>query len=390
MFKTRDIQLLIKDHGNNFPRFIGEALERKDIRAEDLSIRTLAEATIKDGREWVNSLGSRRGGFVSLQEATNAVDTAMFANITGQIIYNKVHEGYNHPDLLWKDLVEPYQTVFLDSERIAGVGGVGDEFLQVEQGKPYPYFGLNEEYIDLPAVQKFGGIVPVTKEIIIADRTALVLKRAADAGRYLGINKEKRVLDVVLGQTNSYKRNGTATNTYLSSGAYTNVKASNALVDWTDIEQAELLFDAMTDPNTGEPILINPDTIIVPSALKRTAMRILSATELRYGDTTSATGSQAIGSVSGGLPGMGAGIINNTYKVVSSAYIKNRTSSASTWFIGKPKEAFVYRTVWEITSEQAPQNSELAFNNDIVMQYKVSEMGVCGVIEPRKMVKCTE
>ena len=34
------------------------------------------------------------------------------------------------------------------------------------------------------------------------------------------------------------------------------------LLDWSQVEQAELLFADMTDPNTGEPIVINPNMLI--------------------------------------------------------------------------------------------------------------------------------
>jgi hypothetical protein len=40
---------------------------------------------------------------------------------------------------------------------------------------------------------------------------------------------------------------------------FDNLQATNALADWTNIEKALLLFDGLSDPNTGEPIAIMPD-----------------------------------------------------------------------------------------------------------------------------------
>ena len=122
------------------------------------------------------------------------------------------------------------------------IGRIGDKAEIVDEGASYPLVGLNEEYIDTPPTRKRGFIVPVTREIIVADRTGILLKAAGETGRWCGLNKEKRVLDVVTGIQNNYKRNGTATNTYLTSGAYVNSQTGNALDgqgnEWRALEKA--------------------------------------------------------------------------------------------------------------------------------------------------------
>lgn len=317
---------------------------------------------------------------MSLVEAANAVDTSAFSNITGQLLFNKIKEGYSNPALLWPEMCETITTNFLDGEKIPGIGPVGDKPEIIGEGMPYPTFGLSEEFVETVKLVKRGFIIPVTREAVIADRTGLLLRVASEGGKYLGINKEKRVLDVALGIVNNYKRNGTSTNTYLTAGAYINVKESNALIDWSDIENAELIFDALTDPNTGEPILMPPQlTIIVPTALKYTAKRIVSATEVQHVDNqTNATTYRTAGA--NPLP---------NYKVLSSAYIKNRTSSATTWFIGDPKGAFAYMEAWAIEILQAAPRSEAEYLQDIITSYKYGEMGAAQALEPRRMVKNT-
>jgi hypothetical protein len=76
---------------------------------------------------------------------------------------------------------------------------------EVRPGMPYPNVGLNEDYIETPSTTKHGFIVPVTREAIFFDRTHLILQRAAEVGEVLGLNKEKRLLDLALGLTNNYK-----------------------------------------------------------------------------------------------------------------------------------------------------------------------------------------
>ena len=75
--------------------------------------------------------------------------------------------------------------------------------------------------------------------------------------------------------------------------------------------------------------------------------------------------------------------------VLSNPYVKARTSSASTWFIGDPRRAIALMENWPIQVIQAPANTEAEFNRDIVSQFKVTHKAVPAVLEPRRMVKST-
>lgn len=353
------------------------------IRPSDFSIRQLFENFVPDGRELVETFrpGAASGYNVMLLEDAGAVSTVHFTNITGQIVYSTVLAKYNDPNFLADQLFTTVPTQF-DGEKIPGIGRIGDQAEAIAEGASYPYAGVSEEWIETPQTIKRGFIVPVTKEAIFFDRTGLVLERAGEVAQWIGVNKEKRCLDVALGITTTYKRNGAAAAATYGDTPFDNLAASNALVDWTNIENAELLFDGLTDPNTGEPISVIPDTIIVPTALKHTAKRIVNATNVRFGPggSTSAT------AITADSP---SPINGSQYAILSSPYVKSRTSSASTWFIGQPKRAFVYMQNWPITVTQAPANSEAEFTNDIVSRFKVSERGAAGVKEPRFMVKAT-
>jgi hypothetical protein len=358
---------------------IMEGLESGRVKPDDFSVRDLFEAIC--GSEALRLIDPRRkSGGIQLFEAANAVDTSAFTNITGQIMFSKVKEAYNDPTFLWSDLCTTQQTNLLDGERIPGIGRIGDRAEQVGEGQRYPEVGLNEEYFDTAPTVKRGDILSVTKEAIIADRTGLLLKAAGELGKWMGVNKEKRVINVVTGGVNNYKRNGTAYNTYQTVSPWIN-SHGNTLVDWTDIENAELLFDAMTDPNTGEPIICNPNALIVPTALLRTAGRILTASEIMHVDNQ-ANASTIRTTSTNPLKG-------TTYTIMSSPYVKRVTSSASTWYFGNPKDAVTYMEVWGVETTQAANNSEAEFLYDIVARYKVSERGVAQMMEPRFMTKNT-
>ncbi len=176
------------------------------MRPEEFSIRSLAEGLVPDGREWLDSMDPRRGGFV--QEAGEAVDVTAFSNITGQIIYSKIMEAYQREEFVVSRLVETIPTRF-DGEKIAGITGITDDIQEIRPGMPYPALGFGEDYIETPSTTKRGFIVPVTKEAIFFDRTHQVLSRATEVGEILGLNKEKRLLDLVIGVTNNYNWKGT-------------------------------------------------------------------------------------------------------------------------------------------------------------------------------------
>lgn len=363
-----------------------EGLREGQVRAHEFSLAALFDTFVEDGRTVRESFNPRyRGHGEALLEGPEAVSTTHFAKITGQIVYSTVLEAWNNPALIGNDLCTTMATQF-DGEKIPGIGGIGDQAESIAEGANYPLAGLSEEWIETPSTIKRGMIVPVTKEAVFFDRTGLVLSRAGEVGTHIAINKEKRILDIALGITTSYRRNGGAAQaTYgdtHTNGDFDNLEATNALVDYTDIENALLKFDAMTDPNTGEPIIVNVDTVVVPTALVMTGQRILNAAQVgNTGSTTAPVGPNPLNARSQ--------LLGSTLQIKSNAYVKNRTSSATTWFIGDFKEAFVYMENWPIMVTQAPPNSHDEFHRDIVSQFKVSERGAAGVKEPRKVVKCT-
>lgn len=363
---------------NRFHRDFSEALHENHVRPSDFSVKMLFEELVEDGRELVSNFGPSQGSGFDFREAADVVDTAAFANVFGQITYTSTLEGFNAPEFVGDSLVTVIPTGF-NGERIPGVGRIGDDAEDIKEGQLYPNAVIGEEWVDTPETIKRGLILNVTQEAIFFDRTGLLLGQASQVGRAIGINREKRILDTVLGITTSYRRNGAAAAaTYLTSGSGNiNTKTSNALADWTNVEAAELLFDDIVDPTTGEPISVVADTIIVPTALRQTLNRILNATEVRHVSNTNVTT-------------LGASPLNGrAYTGVSSAYVKQRTSSATTWFVGQPKAAFAYMENWGLKVQQSDENSEAGFTRDIVARYKASERGAAGIIERRKMVKCT-
>lgn len=362
---------------------LSEALQAGDLRAEDFNVRDLAEALVDDGREWVRMLNPRDYGHLSLREAGDGVDLTAFQNITGQVIYTKIMEAYQQEAFAVSRLVETIPTR-LDGEKIPGIGRVRDATDEVAPGMPYPHLGFGEDFIETPSTTKRGFIVPVTKEAIFFDRTHLILSRAAEVGEVLGLNKEKRLIDVAIGATNNYRWQGVAYDTYQTSGPWVNELSGNELVDWTSLDAAEQLFAEILDPSTGEPVLIRGTTVLVTPAYRYAAHRVLNATEISF----TATGSQTSTVAANPLV---------DYQVFDSRLVYRRiihsgqpaADAKKWWFVGDFRRAFAYMENWPITVTQAPTGSEAEFNNDIVLRFKASERGAAAVLNPRYVVKCT-
>ncbi len=362
---------------------LSEALTDRSLRPEDFSVRDLAEALIPDGREWVRTLDPRSGGGVSLLEAGEGVDASAFRQVAGQVIQSKILEAYTQEAFVASRLVDTVPTR-LDGEKIPGVTRISDQVDEVGPGMPFPSLGFDEDYIETPSTTKRGFIVPVTKEAIFFDRTNLILARAAEVGEVLGLNKEKRLLDLIVGVTNNHKHRGVSYDTYQASGPWTNVLASNELVDWTSVDAAEQLFADMLDPATGEPILLGATTALVMPAYRHAAHRTFNATEISYapaGGQTATIAANPLGS----------------YAVEESRLAYRRVLASGVaaedakkwWFLGDFRKAFAYMENWPITVTQAPIGSEAEFTNDVLLRFKASERGAAAVINPRYVVKST-
>jgi len=367
-------------------KHLSEAIHQKHLKPEDFSLRDLAEGLVPDGHHWVRSLDPRSSDGVSLLEAGEGVDVTAFLNVAGQVVYSKILEAYTQEAFIVSKLVDTIPTR-LDGEKIPGIGRVSDEAAEIHPGMPYPNVGFGEDYIETPSTTKRGLIVPVTREAVFFDRTNLVLSRAAEVGEVLGLNKEKRLVDLVIGALNNYKWKGADYDTYYASGGggpWINVLADNELVDWTDVDAAEQLFADILDPNTGEPVLVKATTVLVMPAYRHAAHRVFNAAEIHYGADGSATTTVTVNPL-------------GNYRIVESrlAYRRVIASGVSAgdackwWFVGDFKKAFAYMENWPITVTQSPPNSEADFNQDIVVRFKASERGAAAVLNPRYIVKCT-
>lgn len=322
-----------------------------------------------------------------LMEAPGAVSTAAFQNITKQITYSAIMDAYLSEEFVFTRVIPEVQTEF-NGERIPGITQIGDEAQIVDEGQPFPVVGVSETYIDTPVTRKRGLIVPVTREAIFFDRTGILLDRCNKVGWWLGQNKEKRAIDCIIDENTTdhrYRYRDTTIQTYGdNSGTHSwdNLVASNALVDWTDVDNAEQALNNILDPDTGEPVMLDATHLIVTKQLEQTAMRILSATQIVVvtpGYATSANPTETTRT----------NPYNGKYELLTSRLLATRLATDTTWFLGNPRVAFRYMVNWPMQVIQAPSNSHDEFHRDIVAQFRADERGAFSTWEPRYMITNT-
>lgn len=356
---------------------------KQQIKSSEFSIRDLFEHLVTQdgipvGRELYESWGPRKHArnIKPLLEA-GPIDHATFSNITGQLFFTSTLEAFDQPALIGTTLTRNVPTDLQGEERIPGISLPGDEAEAIGENQPYPEVGVSEEWIMTPEKVKRGYILSLSKEAVRGDLTGLLLDRSNKGSEMMGLNKEKRILDAVLGIDTLYRRNdGTAQATYGNThtdGDFDNLQSST-LVDFTDIEEALLLFDAINDPNTGEPVMIGTRQLIVPTALLFTARSIVQATEIREVTATNTTTLSP------------NPLTGTPLDITSNQYVEDRASSTQ-WFIGDFTRGFTYRENWPITTEEEREGGPRHFSHDTVARFKVSEKGVPAVEEPRYSVR---
>jgi len=377
-------------------------LESGRLRAGDFSLKEIALSFC--GRQWyerLNPMMTSRYGMMPIMEAGEGVDVSAFSNITGQIFYNRILEGWKNATLVADRIFDRFPTT-LDGEKMPWLSHVIQEGQPIHPGMPYPEANFGERYVTTPSTTKYGLIVSVTKEMIFFDRTGQALRAAGETGFKLGYNKEKRCLVVFLGMLNSYNLNGTTFNTYLtgpqSPPSYANAQSGTPLVDYSSVQAALTLASQILDPDTLNPLdnIEMKDLFVMPARLLH-ARALVGATEFwgtypAFNSSPAAT--QPYGNLQMHSPTplgrMELMTSNIAYQLMvnGSIYAPAFTPLTSTqvndrWWIGDFKRSFAYMENWPITVVQAPNQSIKEFEQDIVLRYKASERGTPAIIDPR-------
>lgn len=395
LLSYRDLREEIQHNGSTqTTEYLTELLNKREIRPEDFSIREVAEAYM--GREWVDNLHPKRGRYYdrqALMEADGAaVSFADMSNVTGQIFFSKVKEAYENEEFVLSDIIPSIQSDILAMELIPSITVPSDEFTVVPEGGEYPNVGIGEDFQHRAAMQKYGSILPVTKECIFSDRTGLLLQNASKLGDALGVRKEKQLCDMLLDENagaisatlggHRYFWKNVSYSTYVTT-PWSNLVTSNGLVTYLQIEQAWLALVQITDPYTGEPIRIRPRHLVVQPTNLMTATRIKRTLNVQ----THAGGYALTGNLADMHAPSPLNEVVGDLEIVHSQQLAARSARNTDWWLGDLTKAFAWYYAWDITEDEAPPNSREAFHRDIVFQKKVSMMSAAATMDPRYIVE---
>lgn len=377
-----------------------DGTQRSDVprvKPEEISILELARAIC--GENWVQNLRPDGTGddwardpvlAAEAEGASGAISpgnlpnvSAYLGTITG-LLEAKILEAYQKPEYIADQLVQVIPTK-LRQDKLIGTGRIGDKRSRMTPGEAHPRVQFQERYVTTPETQYDGLAIDVTTHAVFFDQTNQVLERAETVGDELALGKEFECIDAVLGVTNAYNYNGTAYNTYMTSGNWINDQQCN-LVDWTDLDLCRQLFSRMTDQETGNRITIVPDTILVSPAKFETANQIIQATTYQQRTNSSAEVRE------------GRNREQARYTVLSSPYVDQRCTDADGlnlsqananeyWWMMQRAKAFAYMENWGITTRRASPSDYTMLDHNLVLSVFANMMGVVTGREPRYVIR---
>jgi len=304
-----------------------------------------------------------------------SVSVTQFTTIMSELISKKIMDSYEENKGIADQLVTPFNSS-LETDKIPGVYIKGD-MEDILPGADYPHLAdMAEKYITIDHAKR-GLILDITDEAVRFDQTGLIMKRAADIGKIMARDREKRVLYAIQDQSGYYPYypSGTRQAMYETAGGsgdpheYSNL-TTDALTDYTDISALYTLLKLMQGDD-GEYLQVIPKILLVPVTLEVMAKRIIENNVLM------------------GAANAERNPFANMFKIFSSPWL-DAVSSVS-WYLGDFKAQFLEKIVipMEVSTRKYGDKNEDAWNRDIVASYKARYDTKVGAIDYRFVGKST-
>lgn len=351
---------------NGFHKKMEEVIETQGVTLEHISIRNLAEAMC----------GSLPGTAVELAETITA---AAMPVLTGKLLHGVFIAGYESLTNMVMPLVQEV-TSTRSKETIGGLSA-HDNLQLTREATPFQHSQPSEKYSEI-ANHKFGLIVDLTKEAVVEDRTGQIVATARDIGVKGGTHQHayiiEKVTDVAITATGeaantSLRINGSTRTMYANDHSSWDVQtndnlAASSALGSTGLKTARTLLGLMKDEK-GDPIIVIPRFLLVPVELEVTALEQM--------------GSQQ-------KPGTGNNEINafrNAYTIISSPILD--ATLGTTWYLGDPSRQTRLQWYDRPRTDTMGASAQMAFNSDIVSQFKFHYHAGVGCTDYRYVVKAT-
>lgn len=345
---------------------IGRLIDEDKIKSEEFSLRALFEALVNQDRQL--NLNDNK-------QIIEAMTASSFPYITEKLVSKTVIQAYNYALGDVGTLVHEVES----SKRNEDIPGLyaGKGFDEVGEEQPYTEIHYGEKRCRI-ANHKYGGIVALTKEMILFDKTGMVLQKAKDIGEKGGLHRHRFIVQkacslacTATGEAadKSLVIDGTARALFADDHSawddQTNDNVDTTAFGFSGVDTLVQLLAQQKDKK-GDEIVIIARQILVPPQLATKANQIVMS-DWEYG-----TGNR------------NANPFKGRFQIVSTPIL---AGSAGIYYIGDFPKQTRWQWVWKPTIETLISNSESAFHTDVLQKHKYSYMGGCGALDHRYVAK---
>ena len=354
---------------------VGDANSKK-INPRRVSLKSLAEALISFQYDKPFSWDA------SPDRIREALNSTHFPWITGELIHNMLVEGYQIWKMAVEPLVEEFDSTAAQYEYFAGIRA-GKMPTKVHQGEPYQERSFDEKECRCE-LAKFGEIVNMTRELILADQTNEVMAFAKNNGEKLGKILHRMVIQTITDTARTDLGESTSTALYYAGSAQTvysddhsaidgqtNDNSSTGVINATGAEAAYTLMAGMKD-EAGDEILVDPSVVLTAPSVFPTAWKFFS-TPLPY-----EPGSSNL-TPSFWKDGGGGKIMPIQSPYITSPY----------WYLGNPKRQTRLYWGWRMETSSQGGASDAAFDRDVIARFKSSMKFGVALSDYRYMIYST-
>lgn len=357
---------------------LGGWLEQGKVKLEDWRFPAIFEAVVPNAE-------SLRGA--SVQQIAEAVSASAFPKITGTLVHRRVIDAYLYNFTDTFALATEDDAVDYPNSTVAGFGA-GDGLNETSEFQNYDETVLTEKSVQV-RVGKFGRMIGISREMVLFDKTAQVLRRAADIGAKAGHHRAKMIIQTIEMVARSAFSDETSTTlqgfvyngtkitqaqfyanthaTVLDKQVNDNTVATALGTDGLDTAYSQ--FASMVDEQ-GEEISIAPDTLLVHAAKLGTADQLINS-GTQYDTANRALSPFRPGGVYGGL------------RIVGTPFI----GTSTTYYLGAFARQLLWLWGWRPETLAQGASSEASFNQDIVTRYRFSYMGGCAHTDYRNIIR---
>lgn len=338
-------------------------LERMKVRVlKEVAHGTrFAEADIKGIWEYADKYGD-----LSIRKLSEAVAETQLPQLLRFGVQNFLFDGYAAVPTIYADLVRVVQSGGAE-ELYAPLYGV-ELPKNLAPGQEFGDSRLQGLDVHVPNGKR-GRMLTIERELVDDDRTGQIVTRAGQLGERMRYVEEQDVMNAIT--TGSYTT------------ALGNVNSGGGQLSQAFIEGADIALEGITDP-LGNKMLVMPDTLLVSSADKFNAAKLLQSA--LQPSVPGASGQTASTASSGGTGWtMTVNPLQGLYNLKVSRFLTTSAgldSSHGAAFLLEAKKSLVFQDRDPLEVVQEAANAGASFERDIY-RYRARRRYAAALIESR-------